>query len=73
MIDEERGTHVKMTLSGRCVTVLAIIGSKKQLSLFPDTPCLTEMELWWMGPTAVRGGVWEKYWGIPWDLPMITR
>ena len=34
--DEERGTQVKMTLSGRCVTVLAIIGSKKQLSIFSD-------------------------------------
>ena len=38
MIDEERGARVKMTLSGRCVTVLAIIGSKKQLSIFPDMP-----------------------------------
>ena len=36
MSDEERGTRVKMTLSGRCATVLAIIGSKKQLSIFPD-------------------------------------
>ena len=38
MIDEERGARVKMTLSGRCVTVLATIGSKKQLSIFPDMP-----------------------------------
>ena len=36
MSDEERSTRVKMTLSGRCATVLAIIGSKKQLSIFPD-------------------------------------
>ena len=38
MFDEERGARVKMTLSGRCVTVLAIIGSMKQLSIFPDMP-----------------------------------
>ena len=38
MIDEERGTCVKMTLSGRSVTVLAIIGSKKQPSIFPEMP-----------------------------------
>ena len=37
MTDEERGTRVKMTLSGRCATVLAIIGSRKQLSIFPET------------------------------------
>ena len=37
MSDEERDSRVKMTLSGKCATVLAIIGSKKQLSIFPET------------------------------------
>ena len=27
-----------MTLSGKCATILAIIGSKKRLSIFPETP-----------------------------------
>ena len=27
-----------MTLSGKCATVLAIIGSKKQLAIFPEMP-----------------------------------
>jgi hypothetical protein len=37
MSDEERDTRVKMTLSGKGVTILAIIGAKKQLSIFPET------------------------------------
>ena len=37
MSDEERDRRVKMTLTGKCATILAIIGSKKQLSLFPET------------------------------------
>ena len=37
MSDEERDSRVKMTLSGKGVTVLAVIGSKKQLSIFPAT------------------------------------
>ena len=37
MSDEERDTRVKMTLSGKGATVLAIIGAKKQLSIFPET------------------------------------
>ena len=35
--EQERDSRVKMTLSGKCATVLAIIGSKKQLSIFPET------------------------------------
>ena len=35
--DEERDSRVKMTLSGKGVTVLAVIGAKKQLSIFPET------------------------------------
>ena len=37
MNDEEKDKRVKMTLTGKCATILAIIGSKKQLSLFPET------------------------------------
>jgi hypothetical protein len=37
MNDEERDSRVKMTLSGKGVTILAIIGAKKQLSIFPET------------------------------------
>ena len=33
---EERETRVKMTHAGKCATVLAIIGSKRQLSIFPE-------------------------------------
>ena len=38
MSDEERESRVRMTLSGKCATVLAIIGSKKQLAIFPEMP-----------------------------------
>jgi hypothetical protein len=34
---KKRDSRVKMTLSGKGVTVLAIIGAKKQLSIFPET------------------------------------
>ena len=37
MSDEERDSCVNTTLSGKGVTVLAIIGAKKQLSIFPET------------------------------------
>ena len=33
----ERDARVEATLSGNCVTVLAIIGSRKQLSIFPES------------------------------------
>ena len=33
---QERDSRVKLTLSGKCATVLVIIGSKKQLSIFPE-------------------------------------
>jgi hypothetical protein len=35
--DEEKDSRVKTTLSGKGVTILAIIGAKKQLSIFPET------------------------------------
>ena len=38
MSDEEKESCIRMTLSGKCATILAIIGSKKQLSIFPETP-----------------------------------
>ena len=36
MNEREKDARIKMTLAGRCATVLAIIGSKKQLSIFPE-------------------------------------
>ena len=33
----ETDARVKMTLRGKCATILAIIGSKQQLSVFPET------------------------------------
>lgn len=37
MTVQERDSRVKLTLSGKCATVLVIIGSKKQLSIFPES------------------------------------
>ena len=51
--NEERDNHVKRTLLGKGVTVLAVIGAKQRLSIFPETLDAHHhrklMELWW-GP-----------------------